>query len=594
MELTAAADELLALGFEMQSRGEHLLALEIYSEATRLAPKYPRAALNVGNALQSLGRMDDAEHAYREAVAIDPTFAFARFNLGVLLSGAGRVAEAKQELHEALRIQPELVEAHVVLADLFEAEGNLARAGTHLRIALDLRPRYAGAAYNLGMLLLKLDQFEEAERWFLCAKAYDPVAAAGALSDFCWELNYRADLSPETIFLEHVRIGATIARLAGPVYREWPRSGEHNHVRVGYVSADFRLHPVGLIIDQILALHDRRTFVTYCYSNNDYTDENTRSISHSCDQWRPIADLDDGAVAGLIRQDEIDILVDLSTHTKGSRLSVFARKVAPVQVHWVGYLNTSGLSTMDYRLCDGHTDPVGETESLYTEELIRLPFSQWCYRPIAEVDAPSTRPSDTTDRIVFGSFNQYRKVGDACLDLWSRILTRLRHADLRILDFDSPRLTRALLERLAARGVSEHRVTVLGRLGVPDYFRALGAVDIALDSFPYNGATTTLDALWMGTPVVALRGDRSIARGAYSIMQSAGLPELTAASADDYVAVNTRLALDASWRKSLSKRLRSTLLASPLMDSRQFVADLEAAYRTMWERWRRQAAMDRR
>jgi predicted O-linked N-acetylglucosamine transferase (SPINDLY family) len=248
---------------------------------------------------------------------------------------------------------------------------------------------------------------------------------------------------------------------------------------------------------------------------------------------------------------------------------------------------------MDYRLCDRHTDPIGETESLYTEELVRLPFSQWCYRPMAEVDIPPMRPSDTADRIVFGSFNQYRKVGDACLDLWCPTLTRLPHAELRILDFDDARLTRTLLERLAARGIPACRVTVLGRLGVADYFRALGNVDIALDSFPYNGATTTLDALWMGTPVVALRGDRSIARGAYSIMQSAGLPELTATCVDDYFAINMRLAFDASWRKSLSARLRSTLIASPLMDSRHFACDLEAAYRSMWEKRRGQAAMER-
>jgi predicted O-linked N-acetylglucosamine transferase (SPINDLY family) len=593
MELIAAADELLALGFRMQDRGDHHLALEIYREAARLAPKYPRAALNVGNALQSLGRMDEAEKAYREAVTIDPTFAFARFNLGVLLAGSGSVADAKQELLGALRTQPELVEAHVALADLLEAEGNLQQAAAHLRCALDLRPGYAGAAYNLALVLLRMNDFADAERWFMRAREYDPIAAAGALSDFCWELNYRADLSSKTIFREHLRIGRTIARLAGPVYHEWPRTGEHDRLRVGYVSADFRLHPVGLIIDQILAWYDRASFATYCYSNNEYRDQVTRSIHQSCDQWRSIADLDDEAVAKLIRQDEIDILVDLSTHTKGSRLSVFARKVAPVQVGWVGYLNTSGLLTMDYHLCDGHTDPVGETESLYTERLMRLPFSQWCYQPMAEVDVPTTRPSDTADRIVFGSFNQYRKVGNECLDLWCRILAGLPHAELKLFDFDGPRLRRTLLERLETRGVSAHRVTVLGRLSVPDYFRALGGVDIALDSFPYNGATTTLDALWMGTPVVALRGDRSIARGTYSIMQSTGLLELTATSPDEYETVNTRLALDAGWRKSLSTRLRSTLVASPLMDSRQFASDLEAAYRTMWAKWRRQAPTDR-
>ena len=592
-ESAAGADELLTLGFRMQERGEHELALEIYREAARVAPAYPRALLNVGNALQSLGRIDEAEEAYRGVVAIDPAFAYARFNLGMLLFVSARTIAAKHELYEALRSKPDLVEAHVLLADLLESEGNVQEAEVHLRSALDLRPRYAGAAYNLALVLLRANKFEDAEHWFLRAKEYDPAAAAGGLSDFCWELNYRADLSPEVIFREHRRIGRTITRQAGPMYGDFPRIAGRDRLRIGYVSADFRLHPAGLIIDQVLASHDRSSFVTYCYSNNEHADDVTRSIQRSAGEWRSISALDDDAVGTLIRQDAIDILVDLSGHSRGSRLAVFARKVAPIQVTWAGYLNTSGLDAMDYRLCDRHTDPVGETESLHTETLIRLPFSQWCYRPMAEVDAPAGRPTDAGDEVVFGSFNQYRKIGDACLDLWCPILARVTRARLTIIDFEAPWLRHTLLDRLSARGVAPERVSILGRLDVPEYFRTLGTVDIALDSFPYNGATTTLDSLWMGTPVVAFRGDRGIARGSYSIMQSLGLGELCARTQDEYVEINTRLARDASWRKFLSARLRPMLKQSPLMDGHQFVADLEAAYRSMWEKSRSQMAAER-
>jgi predicted O-linked N-acetylglucosamine transferase (SPINDLY family) len=594
VESTAGADELLALGFRMQERGEHELALEIFREAARVAPGYPRALLNVGNALQSLGRVDEAEQAYRSVVAIDPTFAYARFNLGMLLSMSARTTAAKHELVEALRSKPDLVEAHVLLADLLEGEGNLHEAEVHLRSALDLRPRYAGAAYNLALVLLRANKFEDAEHWFLLARDYDPAAAAGGLSDFCWELNYRADLSPEAIFREHVRIGRTIARQTGPMCREFPQREGHDRLRIGYVSADFRLHPAGLLIDQVLALHDRSSFATYCYSNNEHADDVTRSIQRSAGEWRSISALDDDAAETLIRHDSIDVLVDLSGHSRGSRLAVFARKAAPIQVTWAGYLNTSGLDAMDYRLCDRHTDPAGETESLHTETLVRLPYSQWCYRPMAEMDIPAGRPSDAGDGIVFGSFNQYRKIGDACLDLWCPILARLTHARLMIVDFDGARLRETLLDRLSARGVEPERVSILGRLSVEEYFRALGRVDIALDSFPYNGATTTLDALWMGTPVVAFRGDRGIARGTYSILQSLGLDELCAGTEDEYREINARLALDVSWRKSLSARLRPMLKQSPLMDGRQFVADLEAAYRFMWERSRSHMVAERR
>jgi predicted O-linked N-acetylglucosamine transferase (SPINDLY family) len=379
------------------------------------------------------------------------------------------------------------------------------------------------------------------------------------------------------------------------MHTDWPRSGgKSNLLRIGYVSADFRLHPAGLLMDQVLAFHDRKSFAIYCYSNNAFVDDVTRSIQASAGKWRSISALDDEAVGALIRQDGIDILVDLSGHTKGSRLGVFARKAAPIQVTWAGYLNTSGLAAMDYRLCDRHTDPYGEADFLHTEKLVRLPFSQWCYRPMAEVQTPGIRSSDNGNRIVFGSFNQYRKVGDACLDLWCQVLRRLPNAGLTVLDFDGQRLRRGLLDHFSTRGVAADRVTIVGRLGVDDYFRALGTVDIALDSFPYNGATTTLDALWMGTPVVALRGDRGIARGAYSIMQSLELPELCATSRDEYVDINMRLALDVAWRKSLSTSLRTVMKRSPLMNGQRFVRDLEAAYRSMWAKWRTKAAAESR
>ncbi len=283
--------------------------------------------------------------------------------------------------------------------------------------------------------------------------------------------------------------------------------------------------------------------------------------------------------------EEIDILVDLSGHTEHNRLSLFAMHPAPIQVAWLGYLNTTGLATMDYRICDWHTDPEGATEHLHTEHLHRMPHSQWCYAPFYDVPLAPPFSGGRANAVVFGSFNQYAKISDPCLDLWCRILARVPGSRLAVVGVPGGKTEDAFRQRLAARNVEIGRVEVRDRLGILDYFAAIASVDIALDTFPYNGATTTLDTLWMGVPLVALHGDRGTARSGYSILQSMQLPELVASGLDDYVELNVRLARERSWRDRLRATLRDRLASSPLMDSAAFVVDLESAYRRMWRAW---------
>jgi predicted O-linked N-acetylglucosamine transferase (SPINDLY family) len=240
---------------------------------------------------------------------------------------------------------------------------------------------------------------------------------------------------------------------------------------------------------------------------------------------------------------------------------------------------------MDYRICDAHTDPPGETEHLHTERLIRMPYSQWCYLPWVEVPSVEIPHPDRPDAFVFGSFNQYSKISDACLELWSRVLAAVSYASLMILDVRDKEVRKVLLRRLERYRIDPARVSLRGREAVPSYFQAIGNVDIALDTIPYNGGTTTLDTLWMGVPVVALRGDRGIARSSYSILQSLGAQELIASDAEEYVDINSRLAASRQWRHRLRASLRDRLRASPLMDAPRFVSDLEAAYRAAWVRY---------
>ena len=397
-----------------------------------------------------------------------------------------------------------------------------------------------------------------------------------------FSLNFRNDVEPEEIHREHVRVGALIARKAGAPFTSWkvPWIAERR-LRIGYVSGDFVHHPVARFMLPVLVRHNRAGFDVHCFSNRGDEDDITRQLKRYAHHWHVIAGEDDESVARRIHDLGIDILVDLSGHTTGHRLGVFARRPAPIQATWLGYLNTTGVTAIDYRLCDRHTDPEGETERLHTEKLLRLPHSQWCYLPFEEIrDQPSSR--DAASGVVMGSFNQLVKVTDATLELWSRILRELPDAELTMMDVREGWSRRDILARLAARGIAAERVRLLPREDTLAYFSRVASVDIALDTFPYNGATTTFDTLWMGTPLVALRGDRGIARGGFSILSELGLPDLLAHSPDEYVQANVRLARDVARRGELRRTLRERLRGSPLLDNGGFVRDLEAAYRTMW------------
>jgi protein O-GlcNAc transferase len=614
-----AADAQIARGNALEDAGELAAALACYREALLCAPTYAKAYMNVGNALQKSGRFAEAILAMREATTCSPDFAPARCNLGALLLQSGDYAAAERQLREALKLQPTMAEAAVVLADVLGSTGRAVEAEAELQRALRIQPHHVGAALNLGLLYLEQERFDAAESTLLHARAIAPAlglvhAALGNLylktgrtaeasrvlnealgleptlpdaqSALLFSLCLDADVAPDAVFEGHARAGENMVHAAGPPFTSWPGSPDPDRrLKVGYVSGDFRAHPVGLFLHPVLAQHDRASFDVYCYSNRDLVDDMTHALRRAADHWEVVARFGDDLLAKRIRDNEIDILVDLSGHTSGNRLGVFARHPAAVQVTWLGYLNTSGLPSMDYRLCDRYTDPIGATERFHTEQIYRMPHSQWCYAPIHDVPLVADPHPERPGALVFGSFNQYAKISDACLDLWCRILAEVPDATLAILDVPGGRTREMFLQRLIRRRIDPGRVVIHGRKSILDYFAAISSVDIALDTLPYNGATTTLDTLWMGVPIVALRGGRAISRSSYSIMRSLDLPELIAADPEEYVRLNVGLAHDPRMRRHLRGTLRDRLKLSPLMDSAGFVRDLEAAYRQMWRTW---------
>lgn len=350
-------------------------------------------------------------------------------------------------------------------------------------------------------------------------------------------------------------------------------------LRIGYVSGDFRRHAVANFLFPVFENHDRASFEIHCYSNNPRDDDVTARLAKSVDRWRRISGLKDEEAARLIAEDGIDLLIDLSGHTAYNRLLLFARQPAPVQATWFGYLGSTGLEAIRFKLVDAITDPPGAADAHYCEELIRLEHGTFCYAPIDDVPL---EPPPERGRIRFGSFNNPAKLSPGTLDLWGRLLTAVGDAELVLKGrpFADPQVRQRLLKRFEDRGIPEKRVVLLEHIASPQrHMAAYADIDIALDPFPYNGVTTTCEALWMGVPVVALLGDRHSGRIGASLLTRVGLEDMIARNEEDYIRIAVDLAADRDRRAELRKGLRERMAASPLCDGPRFTRALESAYR---------------
>jgi predicted O-linked N-acetylglucosamine transferase (SPINDLY family) len=388
------------------------------------------------------------------------------------------------------------------------------------------------------------------------------------------------------VFAEHRQWGRlhadALTAAAGPHSND--RTPDRR-LRIGYVSGHFFGHAVNFFSEPILASHDHRQCEVYCYSNSAHADETTARLRTYAQQWREIHALDDEQAAELVRQDQVDILVDLAGHIGGNRLLVFARKPAPIQVTYIGYQNTTGMAAMDYRLTDEWADPPGMSEAYYTEKLVRLPRSFFCYRPSPEAPAVSPLPALSNGFVTFGSFNNFAKVTPEVLSAWGALLQAVPQSRLVILAHAVRSLGEYLARAFERQGISAERVTLADRCSRGEYLEWIRRVDIALDPFPFNGHTTTCDALWQGVPVVTLAGRTYASRFGSSAHVNLDLRDLIAQSPEQYVEIATRLAGDVGRLSELRATLRERMAGSPLLDFAGFTRHLEAAYRQMWQRW---------
>lgn len=359
-------------------------------------------------------------------------------------------------------------------------------------------------------------------------------------------------------------------------------------LRIGYVSPDLRDHPVASFFEPILQEHHRELFETYCYANVQSPDAVTSRLRQRAGHWRDIHGWDQEKVVELIRQDGIDILVDLAGHTTENGLMIFARKPAPVQVTWMGYPNTTGLTAMDYRLTDAISDSPGQTERWHSERLIRLPKTFSCYVAPAESPAVGSLPALANGYVTFGSLNNFRKLSEPTIALWARVLRVLPTARLLLKSqgLGQPQTASRLREQFVRAGVEAERLELLGAgLSKTQHMGLYNRIDLALDPFPYNGTTTTCDALWMGVPVVTLAGKTHVARVGLSLVSHFGFPQWAVATPDAYVAKCRELVSDLPGLARLRLGLREQMRLSPLCDAAQFIGHLETVFRDLWKQW---------
>lgn len=576
-----------ALAQQHHQAGRLAEAEPLYRQILAVMPRHADALHFLGMIASQTGRNDVAVELMRQSLALAPRNAVFHDNLGTVLRELGRLDEAIACSQRALALDPNEAVTHNNLGNALRDQFRLSEAISCFDRALVLRPDYPEAVNNRGIALAEAGRLSEAlaaHRRALELKPEWPDARSSLLLN----LHYFAGIDPREIAAEHRRWGDIHARpLKARIESHANDPTPERRLRIGYVSPDFRNHPVAFFIEALLARHDRLQVEVFCYANMARDDVVTARLRQHADHWRSIAGMSDENAAALIRADRIDVLVDLAGHTADHRLLVFARKPAPVQVTWLGYCDTTGMDVMDFRMTDAHADPVGVADELHTERLVRLPCA-WCYTPQPGVPEVSPLPAAELGVVTFGCFNNLAKVNDEVLASWAEVLGRVPGSRLLLktgaLREALPR--ELLLERLARDGVSAERVEFSGALPtLAAHLEAYRRVDVALDPFPYHGTTTTCEALWMGVPVVTLAGAHHAARVGVSLLHAVGLEEFIARDRAKYVELAVRLGSDLARLAELRATLRERMKRSRLLDARAFARDMEAAYREMWREW---------
>ncbi|AFM23536.1 tetratricopeptide repeat protein [Desulfomonile tiedjei] len=557
-------------------------AENIYRSILRRNPRFVAALMNLGALLRQRGRHIDAIGLYKHALTYEPKNASVLSNLGNALNQIGLVDEAVMVLKKAIEIDPNHDLAHDNLGHIYSKRERYDQAKELLEMALKINPDNANALNNIGGVHLAQCRVEESIRCYRKAVELNPHFIM-AHSNVLFNMNFSPQYTAEEMAAEHRAWNKQHALpLSGEIVRHPPRDVTKKPLRVGFVSFDFQEHPVGRFLSPLFRARNRQSWEAVCYSDVVAPDRRTDWLRSQSDQWRDTAGLTDPELAQGIQRDRIDILIDLSGHTGHNRLLVFARKPAPVQASWMGYFNTTGLDCMDYLIADRICVPP-EHEHLYTEKIVRMPDGFLCY----EVPpAPNVGPLPALSRgfVTFCSFNQLAKISDKALETWAEILGQLPRSRLvmRGKALNDATIRDSFAEKLSSLGISRDRMDLLPKTTFHDYLRTYNDVDIALDTFPFAGGTTTCDSLWMGVPVVTFTGDRFCHRHSASHIINSGHEDLVAHDIEGYIHKAIQLASDLDKLSKIRHSMRQKVSQSPLMDAKRFADNFRKCLEQMW------------
>ncbi|HEY1505651.1 MAG TPA: tetratricopeptide repeat protein [Stellaceae bacterium] len=602
-------------------------AIAQYLRAIERQPQSAALLFELGDCCRQNGDMGRAIQAFERAIALDPDRAdayrgaadaalaqatkpglpgkaiadlkkFAAMYLVALArrqSQHGITGDPHATLREAVALDPKSAPAYAALGELLEARGRFGEAEKALRRAIALDPKLASAHIALGNALQSLGRYQEMEAAYRRALDIDPSLRhlrESMLSLPLLQMLYDSAATPAQILAKHREWGDRLIGAAARTQRAaaaFVNSRERERrLRVAYLSPDFRYHAVSFFFEPLLTHHDPRTIEAYCYAELERPDFVTAALQQVGGIWRNTHGIDDAALRAQLRADQIDIAIDLAGHTGHSRLSAFAIKPAPVTATWLGYAATTGLATIDWRITDAHADPPGQ-EAYHSEKLLRLPDSFLCYHFYGASIPPLTPPPALArDTITFGSFNNPLKLSPPAIAAWARILGAVPRSRLMMksLLFAEPLCRRNFLERFAAQGIAAERLALCApQPDIMDHLNSYGEIDIALDPFPYNGTTTTCEAMWMGVPMISLTGDHHAARVGFDLLSQVGLADFAAADVESYVAKAAALASDLPQLTRLRQELRERMQNSPLCDAPRFTRAFEAGLRQIWREW---------
>jgi len=562
-------------------------AIQLISKAITIHPTHTFYN-SLGNLFWLQKQSETALKCYQQALILNPQSADAYNNMGIVLGEMGQFTKACTYFENALRFNPpQTATIYGNLALAQARQGKLTKALAYYQQTLSLQPRHLEAYTGMGKIFKDLGMIASALQCYQQALALKP-ACREAFQNWLYTLNFSSNHQREAIFLAHQKFNQQFTLpLASDIQ---PHFNHPNppRLKIGYVSPEFRKHSLTYFIEPLLAHHNRKKFEIFCYHTHPPEDEVTQRLQKYVDHWINCATFSDETLTHTIRNHQIDILIDLAGHTAHNRLLVFARKPAPIQVfHTIGYSNTTGLTAIDYRITDHSVDPAGAADLFSSETLVRMPHSYYCYQPPQESPPVGELPALEKAYLTFGSCNRVAKLNDDLLKLWAQVLHQVTHSKLLILSqaFADLPIRELFQNKFKNLGIDSAQVILDYAPSTEATLQAYHQIDIGLDTYPFNGATTTCQALWMGVPVITLVGDTPAARAGLSLLSTIGLPELIAYNQAQYVDLCLKLAYNLPYLQTLRQTLRLRLQSSPLMDGATFTHHLEEAYQKMWKKW---------